>query len=44
MRSKGSVEMRKEETFITMKVVNQQMYHLKEQIAIAEPHFAMEVP
>ena len=42
-RSKGFVEMKKEETFITTKAVNHQMYLLNERIATAEPHFAMGV-
>jgi len=42
-RSKGFVEMKKEETFITTKAVNPQMYLLNERIVTAEPHFAMGV-
>ena len=42
-RSKGFVEMKKEETFITMKAVNHQMYLLNEKIVTVGPHSATGV-
>ena len=42
-RSKGFVEMKKGETFITTKAANHQMYLLNEKIATAELHYVTGV-